>query len=436
MSQMIGGLRLLASAMVITASTAAPTLAQGVTERVSLGQDGVQSNGDSITSAISANGRFVAFSSIATNLVSGDTNERQDVFVHDRQTGRTERVSLGQGGVEGNDFSEFPAISADGRYVAFQSNASNLVSGDTNESYDVFVHDRKLGTTRRVSVGPGGRQGNSHSVGALISADGRFVAFSSEATNLVRGDTNGRVDLFVRDRRNGATQRVSLGPDGAQGNQGSFGAAISADGRFVAFWSRASNLVPDDTNREWDVFVHDRKMGATRRVSLGPGGRQSDGPSGLYSVSLSADGRFVAFDSLATNLVPGDTNDAADIFVRDRKLGTTRRVSLGSDKLQGNGRSFYGTISADGRFVAFYSTATNLVPGDTNDSEDVFVRDRKTGTTRRASLGPGNISGNGPSQDPAISADGRFVSFFSYATNLVPGDTNGVRDVFVRTLAP
>ncbi|MFZ1428317.1 MAG: hypothetical protein WAS21_16270 [Geminicoccaceae bacterium] len=367
-----------ASAMVIALGAVAPTWARGLTERVSLGQDGAQGNGDSTSSAISAVGRFVAFESSATNLVPGDTNEQRDVFVRDRQTGRTERVSVGPGGVEAAGFSEFPAISADGRFVAFQSKASNLVSGDTNGVLDVFVRDRQTRTTRRVSLGPGGRQGHSHSFGAAISANGRFVAFSSAATNLVAGDTNARVDVFVRDRQNGATQRVGLGPDGVQGNGGSFTGTISADGRFVAFVSDATNLVRGDTNRERNVFVHDRKMGATRRVSLGPGGRQSDGPSGIYDLSLSADGRFVAFDSLATNLVPGDTNDAADIFVRDRKLGTTRR----------------------------------------------------------ASLGPGNISGNGPSQDPAISADGRFVSFFSYATNLVPGDTNGVRDVFVRTLPP
>jgi Tol biopolymer transport system component len=230
--------------------------------------------------------------------------------------GATERVSLGPNGVQGNGSSgniSNPVLSADGRFVAFDSAASNLVPGDTNGVLDVFVHDRRLGTTRRVSVGPNGRQGNAGSYAPVLSANGRFVAFYSAADNLVRGDTNRSLDVFVHDRRLGTTRRVSVGPNGRQGNAGSYVPVLSANGRFVAFDSAASNLVPGDTNDSTDVFVHDRRLGATRRVSVGPNGRQ--GNDGSTYAALPADGRFVAFTSFASNLVPGDTNGALDVFV-------------------------------------------------------------------------------------------------------------------------
>jgi Tol biopolymer transport system component len=285
-----------------------------------------------------------------------------------------------------------------------------------------------------VSLGPDGVQSNGDSDRQVVSADGRFVAFLSTASNLVPGDTNGEPDVFVHDRRTGSTRRVSVGTGGAQGNSVSDNPAISADGRFVAFASYASNLVRGDGNDDQDVFVRDRQAGTTARVSLGPGGAQGD----FYSdnPALSANGRFVAFESGASNLVPGDSNGVLDVFVRDRQTGTTRRVSLGAAGAQGDEFSFGPAISADGRFVAFASVATNLVPGDTNGEADVFVRDRKAGTTRRVSFGLGSAQGNGESYAPALSADGRLVAFLSRATNLVPGDTNGVQDVFVRSLAP
>ena len=269
--------------------------------------------------------------------------------------------------------------------------------GDTNDTQDVFVRNRQTGTTRRVSLGPGGAQGDSSSSKSALSADGRFVAFTSNARNLVPGDTNDTQDVFVRNRQTGMTRRVSLGPGGGQGNGSSGGSALSADGRFVAFQSDASNLVPGDTNGAADVFVRDRQTGTTRRVSLGPGGAQAGGDNCCSPVALSADGRFIAFESKAANLVPGDTNLAADVFVRDRQTGMTRRVSPGPGGGQGDGSSAQPALSADGRFVAFYSEAANLVPGDTNGAADVFVRDRQIGTTRRVSLGPGGAQGDGGS---------------------------------------
>ncbi|TMM11186.1 MAG: hypothetical protein E6G00_05495, partial [Actinobacteria bacterium] len=249
-------------------------------------------------------------------------------------------------------------------------------------------------------------------------------------SNLVGGDTNGVGDVFVRDRKTGKTKRVSVNSHGAQANGESFAAPISADGRFVAFLSSASNLVGGDTNGARDVFVRDRKAGKTRRVSVDSHGAQGKGAS--FVPSISANGRFVAFSSVANNLVGGDTNTVSDVFVRDRKTGKTRRVSVDSHGAQGNGDSFIPSISADGRFVAFYSDAANLVAGDGNAAGDGFVRDRKAGRTKRVSVASHGTQGNDTSFPPSISADGRFVAFTSLANNLVAGDTNGASDIFAR----
>jgi tricorn protease-like protein len=398
------------------------------TTLVSVDSAGTQGNGHCYSLSLSADGRYVAFQSAASNLVPGDTNNYTDIFVHDRQTGDTARVSVSSSGAQGNSESEWPSISADGRYVAFDSPASNLVTGDTGY-YDVFVHDRQTGQTARVSVSSGGAQGNRDSGWPSISADGRYVAFRSAASNLVTGDTNNRYDIFVHDRQTGQTSRVSMDSAGTQGNHDSGWPSISADGRYVAFQSYASNLVPGDTNNASDVFVHDRQTGQTSRVSMDSAGTQGNNES-LY-LAISADGRFVAFQSYASNLVPGDTNNAPDVFVHDRQTGQTTRASVSSSGAQGNSGSDWPSISADGRFVAFLSYASNLVPGDTNDVRDIFVHDRQTGQTTRASVSSSGDQGNSESNSPSISADGRSVAFQSAASNLVPGDTNGYQDIFV-----
>jgi Tol biopolymer transport system component len=340
-------------------------------DRVSVSSDGSEGNGSSVYSSISADGRYVAFQSTASNLVSGDTNGKDDIFVHDRQTGATTRVSVSSGGLEGNSNSYSPSISSDGSYVAFDSNASNLVPGDTNENYDIFVHERQTGATSRVSVGSDGSEGNGRSSNPSISADGRYVAFNSDAGNLVPVDTNGDYDVFVHDRQTGATSRVSVSSDGSEGNSYSLFPVISADGRYVAFASNAGNLVPGDTNGIYDIFVHDRQTGATSRVSVSSDG--SEGNDSSARPSISADGRYAVFSSVAGNLVSGDTNGFEDIFVHDRQTGATSRVSVSSDGSEGNGYSVFPVISADGRYVAFQSNAINLVSGDTNGFEDVFV---------------------------------------------------------------
>lgn len=402
--------------------------------RVSIDSTGAQGNGPSSPpennpTAISADGRYVAFYSEASNLVAGDTNGKGDAFVHDRDTGKTTRISVDSSGKQGNRDSVPTAISADGRYVAFRSSASNLVAGDTNGMIDAFVHDRETETTARVSVDSSGKQGNGISIPRAISADGRYVAFRSEASNLVAGDTNDRSDAFVRDRKESTTTRVSVSSSGGQGNFESYPLGISADGRYVSFWSTATNLVAGDTNDWADVFVHDRETGKTTRVSVDSSGEQGNGPSD--SNKISADGRYVTFVSSASNLVAGDTNGAADAFVHDRDTGKTTRVSVTSSEVQGNFESLPRAISADGRYVVFESFASNLVPGDTNGKMDVFVRDRMGGKTTRVNINLFEAQGNGKSIPRAISADGRYVTFSSKASSLVPRDTNNNMDAFV-----
>jgi Tol biopolymer transport system component len=401
------------------------------TERVSVDSSGLEGNWDSERASISADGRFVAFESRSSNLVPGDTNSLQDVFVHDRQTGVTERVSVDSSGVEGNGWSSGPSVSANGRYVAFGSYADNFVPGDTNLAFDVFVHDRQSGITERVSVNSSGIEASSHSGSSAISADGRYVAFESGAKNLVPGDTNGERDIFVHDRQTGVTERVSVNSSGGQGNNDSYSASISSDGRYVAFNSGAKNLVPGDTGRANDVFVHDRQTGVTERVSVNSLGAEGNRDSS--GSAISADGRYVAFQSSSDNLVPGDTNSMRDIFVHDRQTGVTERMSVSSSGIEGN-RESGGTarISGDGRWVTFVSAADNLVPGDTNGWHDVFVRDRQTGVTERVSVNSlGRAANHYSERGLAISEDGRHVAFSSVADNLVPGDTNGWDDIFV-----
>ena len=413
----------------------APAHAQA-TSRVSVDSSGAEGNGNSFgPTAISADGRIVAFVSSATNLVAVDANGYGDVFVHDRLTGTTQRVSVDSSGAEANGESDDPAISADGRYVAFRSNASNLVAGDANGYGDVFVHDRLTGITERVSVDSSGAEGTDESYGPAIAADGQRVAFESYASNLVGGDTNQSGDVFVHDRSTGITERVSVNSSGVAGNDRSFDPAISADGQSVSFQSYASNLVAGDTNGYMDVFVHDRSTGLTERVSVSSSGKQGSVQGNSYSAAstISANGQIVAFWSRATNLVKGDTNGANDVFVHDRSTGITVRVSVDSHGKQGNANSSLNgpQLSADGQIVAFVSSATNLVSNDRNGGSDVFIHDRSTGLTERVSVNSSGAESNYPSFDPSISADGQIVAFDSAAWNFVSGDTNGYLDVFV-----
>jgi hypothetical protein len=423
--------------VVLSASLPLAAFAQETT-RVSVDSSGAETDGDNELSVISADGHFVAFWSNATNLVAGDTNGQVDVFVHDRVTGTTDCVSVDPSGVPGGGFSGgYPiwiSISADGRFVSFMSDATDLVSGRTTSGNQIFVRDRLTGITELASVDSAGVQGNDTSVNSSLSADGRFVAFDSGSSNLVAGDRNGNYDVFVHDRTTGITERVSVDSVGHQCNLGGESPFISADGRVVAFSSFATNLVPNDKNNLGDVFVHDRQSGATERISVDSSGAEGNGDS--WAGSLSADGQVVTLWSWASNLVASDTNGLYDVFVRDRSKGVTERVSLDSSGAEANGDSWDGWISSDGSIVAFGSVASNLVPGDLNATSDAFVRDRSTGITSRVSVDSSGGEANNSSPCVTISADGRVASFFSYATNLVAGDTNGFADVFVRDDRP
>jgi len=352
------------------------------------------------------------------------------VFVHDRQTGTTERVSVASDGTPGNSWSSNPWISADGRFVAFTSQATNLVPDGSGYA---FIHDRQTGTTER-------------SVGARFSADGRFVGFARPNNPPPMGS---RYSLFIRDRQTGTDELVSVDIDGNEGNGSSSGGAISADGRFVAFESSATNLVTGDTNGAPDVFVRDRQTRTTERVSVATDGTQGSSPN-WSSVSsdpaISADGRFVAFASHATNLVPGDTNWDYDVFVHDRQTRTTERVSVASDGTPGNGWSFNPGISADGRFVAFDSSAWNLVPGDTNGVVDVFVHDRGAPATVATTVnfdtpappgGPGPLDGVFQGIDFGI---GQWASTGPYdvdsTNNIYFADSTGTSRTFAFSPAP
>jgi hypothetical protein len=402
--------------------------------RVSVATDGTQSDDDSINPKMSANGRYIVFASLATNLVASDTNGMQDIFVHDRDAGETTRVSVNSEGVQGDKSSDSPAISSNGRYVVFSSNATNLVPDDTNRAWDVFVHDRTTGETTRVSIASNGEEGDGSCIysTSAISADGQIVAFSCDDTTLVPDDTNERADVFVHDRVTGETALVSDDPNGASGSLGGRAPALSDDGRYIVFESSSSNLVPNDTNGTWDVFLHDRVSGETSLVSVNSDNVQGNDVSG--GPAISRNGRYVVFGSRASNLDPDSDNPANgnnDLFLHDLETGITEQISVAQNGIGGDNGSYYGSISDNGRYVAFASRATNLLPGGVEGDFHVYVKDRETGRVTLVS-----VSATGPGVDdfsttPSISGDGRYVAFTSSFRTLIPGDTNMKDDVFV-----
>ena len=346
---------------------------------------------------------------------------------------RTKRASVRSNGAEVAAPSDEPAISASGRFIAFASDADDLVAGDDNDDSDVFVHDRKTGKTRRVSVTSAEQGRNGSSSLPSISANGRWVAFRS-AADLVAADDNGADDIYVRDRKTGKTKRVSVRSNGTQADDDSDEPAISAGGRFVAFSTNASLVGSDASPGSQDIYVFDRKTKKTRRVSLNSSEEPTDPIDDNQSPAISANGRFVMWQSDADNLVPNDGTGQDDLFVRDRKRGRTTRASLTSSEGEIDDVS-YPSMSASGRYVAFESDDPNIVPGDTEGQTDVFVRDRKLGKTRRASLGRNGQEPNDFSGYAQISPDGRFVAFCSHATNIdadFPGDDVFVRDMLRR----
>lgn len=412
----------------LLALLAAPAEA-GVTTLGSLAAGGVQGEGHSYNSTISPTGRYVVFQSSCSNFdpadpLAGSTN----IYLRDLKKDTTRLVSANSAGVLSDGYDAFPAVSKNGRIVVWESDASNLVEGDTNAKFDIFVRDMKTGVTTRVSVATNGTEGNDHSFNPSVSHNGRWIAFDSGATNLVEGDSNARQDCFVHDRKTGVTTLISLDEQGQQGFFNTLAPELSGNGRYAVMASECK-LVAGDGGNSFDIYVRDLKTGALSWVSQNTSG--SEGSAGCGSASISSNGRFVAFDSSANDLIEEDGNGFADIFVRDLKKGTTRRVSLGPAGVEADGHCINTHIAGNGKAVVFESFATTLVADDDNGLRDVFVAGLKPGTTTLASVSTGGIQSDADSADTSITTNGRFVSFYSTSELLVAGDANGATDVFI-----
>jgi Tol biopolymer transport system component len=441
MLRLAAGLALLITTFVAVA----PAQAQkGRMTRVSVADDEAQANGSSATPSVSADGRLVAFRSSASNLVEGDTNGLDDIFLRDRIAETTIRVNVNNNKEQttGSDFatggSSSPSISADGRFVAFASNASNLVERDTNGKTDVFVRDLHEGRTILVSANENGEVANERSDHPRISADGTTVVFASFATDLAAGESGSPVDLYVRDisEKERGTELVSVDSgEVARGSEFEH-ASISGDGNLVVFSAESTLLVPGDANGGAnDIFLRDRAAGTTTRVNVDDNGVQptfftSDNPV------ISTDGRFVAYTTAASRFIdPNDSGSAADVFVHDLRKRQTSIASLDGDGVRTNSSASLPTLSGDGQFVAFASSASNLTTTAGGGLSKVFLRDRKRASTQFASF---NASGGVPSthaSGQALSANGNVLALSTAATDIVAGDTNAVTDVFVNDLA-
>jgi len=438
--------------VVLTASQAMAGSAAANTSDTTIRPISVSSAGEvgddySSMPTVSANGRLVVFQSRATNLVPGIASPPPDevappqIYVRDVARGTTALVSASPTGEPGNYGSESPAITPNGRYIVFDSYATNLVAGDTNDAGDVFRYDLKTGVTTWVSVASDGSQADhgalpgSHEPSA-ISDDGQTIVFSSNSTNLVPGVGSISSSLvYARDLRRRTTTLVSANQAGEPADNFSRDQAISGDGRLVAFSSRAGNLVAGDTNDDFDVFVRDLRTSAVTRVSVSSSGAQGTGSSSTDPV-FSSDGTTVAFMSGANGLTAdGPANPTGDIFVRNLRTNTTVKASIGLDGVSGNGwsGSHFASLSGDGRYVAFQSLSTNLVSQPLNHVYHVFVRDLVLGTTRVVTTSAAGTDGGGYAG--ALSASGTYITFYSWATDLVPGWTDGSNpQIYIRRM--
>jgi Tol biopolymer transport system component len=438
----------LLSAVTITASAKDVSLT-----RVSMAWDGSQTDGPSWESVISADARYVAYVANADNVIQNGT-KGSNVFLYDQKNVKTELVSVASDGGPADGDSYGPSISSDGRYIAFASEAKNIADNPGTGGRQIYVRDRKTGQTKIISLPLNVSVPEEDAGDPSISGTGRYVAFRSFPGNLISSGGDQMSQIFVRDIVKNTLYLVSKSPSGEKGNDDSGvygGPSISSDGRFVAFQSYSTNLVKGDTNGASDIFLNDRNTGKTIRISVSSKWNQSNG--GSVSPAISGNGRYIAFISDATNLVPGDTNGKTDVFVYDRITKKTERVSVSSSGKQANGDSLSNStpnnvsLSWDGRFVVFTSQASNLAPGGvsntcssmglsspgsgTSPCFNIYIRDRKTGkTTRITSAKDGGLA-NGDSLMPSMSHNGNWLTFVSAADNMIPNDTNGLTDIFV-----
>jgi Ca2+-binding RTX toxin-like protein len=398
--------------------------------RISVAGDGSEGSEGAGGGVFSPDGSKVAFLSSSPELVPGGGNGTITVLVKDLRTGVVTEIGVAAGGGSPDDHSAAPVFSPDGSKIAFLSWASNLVAGDTNKTPDLFVKDLVTGVVTRVSTTASGAQSHDSDSTSfddyVFSADGRKIAFTSYASDLVAGDGNGQPEIFIKDLVSGAVTRVGVTKTGVEADGSLFHPIFSPDGSKIAFESTATNLVPGDTGEPGGLFVKDLASGAITRV----------GPAAIREAAFSADWSKVAFVSSSSSLVAGDGNERDDVFVQDLRTGTITRVNTTADGRESAGWVVGGPVfSPDGTKVAFYSDAPGLDPADTGYVTDLFVKDLATGAITRISLAASGVPADGDSYDLSFSPDGRALIFTSNATNLVVGDGNDLGDVFVVSLA-
>lgn len=402
---------------------------------------GRQGNDFSKNPVFSPDGKKIAFESRADRLVGQDTNLRYDIFVKTLANGAIKRVSTNAAGVQANDDSGQPVFSPDGNFVAFRSFASNLVGGGAGQ-WHIYVKNLSTGAIIRASTSGSGVPANGFSYNPVFSHDGKKIAFESDATNLTAVDDGLFRDVFVKNLVNGAVTRVSSSASAKRGNGDSANPVFSPDDTKVAFDSYANNLVPKDRNGFRDVFVKTLSSGAIVRVSTNKDGKQGPGSSG--NPAFSPDGKKIAFWSNWPVVLRGDANNTSDVFVKTLASGAVVRVSSNASGHGGNTASFNPAFSPNGNSIAFISLASNLVKGDANNFEDIFVKDLASEAIARVTVNPNGRSpngrswtedGSGKSYSPVFNAASDKIVFPSAASNLVSGDRNGVVDVFVVTIS-
>ncbi|MCA9044835.1 MAG: VCBS repeat-containing protein [Planctomycetaceae bacterium] len=402
-------------------------LLTGTLERATLSSSGGELTDHSYNGDISGDGRLLVFSSRANDVVTGDSGSISDIFLRNLEDGTITRLSQNGSGGGGNRDSLSPSISENGRFVVFHSYAQNLVEDDNTSTSDIYLADLQTGELELISRKfNGNRNASNHSsTAADVSNDGRFVVFQSEGNNLVADDRNGMIDIFLYDRQTAEMTRVSQAVGGGDSNNHSYSPHISGDGRYVVYASAATNLIDGDGNGQMDVFRYDRTTGETVRVNAALSGEAN---GWAVAPSISNDGRFVAFDSSASNLVAGDTNRAIDVFIVDMNSGTTQRIEGLNG--QADSHSWYPRITGDGNVVAFESDATNLSNVSVNNIRQTYVYDRLTQQLQLISALEG-VAGDGISRWATPNGDGSVITFTSVSTNLVADDTNGRSDAFV-----
>lgn len=397
---------------------------------VSQSSGGEQGNGDSDEPTISADGRYVAFTSKASNLVNDDRNQVSDVFVRDLQTNETILISRNSSGIQGNGRSANPSISADGRFIAFWSIASNLVNDDNNGMPDIFLHDQVSGETILISRGLDGEAGDKASYQPSITSDGQCIVFTSDS-RLTISDLNNVSDIYIYDKQVDTVNSLSFisrGSDGQVGNGRSLTPSTTADCQLIAFQSAASNL-GGNTPGYNDIFLRARQANETSCINCVANTRLA---GSSFSPVISATGLYLTFVS-STPLVIEDNDHIPDIYLKDIASGEYFLVSRHTVGTKANMESGEPVISPDGRFVAFMSEADNLSSNqDTNRDADIFLFDSSTSITFRVSRGLDGMQTNASSSRPAISEFGRYIAFATHTTS--PEDTNGAQDIYLLSL--